>query len=132
MCCHTEMSCRSDTGHDTPPHHSIQTRGRPVVLSIDVERYTGIHNCPLQCLGLNAQLYDTDMVVVIMKLGRKCTVPTGSGVYVCKMQHDGSLRLAHGRPLEGLSLELSMKSLLIPPSLQVSKSLKTLSAYKIS
>ena len=37
----------SQTGHDTPPHHSIQTQGRPVaVLSIDVERHTGIHNYP--------------------------------------------------------------------------------------
>ena len=37
----------ADTGHDTPPRHSIQTRGRPVaVLSIDVERHTGIHSYP--------------------------------------------------------------------------------------
>ena len=35
------------TGHDTPPSHSIQTRGRPVVvLSIYVERHSGIHNYP--------------------------------------------------------------------------------------
>ena len=35
----------ADTGHDTQPYHSIQTQGRPiVVLSIDVERHTGIHN----------------------------------------------------------------------------------------
>ena len=34
----------ADTGHDTPPRHSIQTRGRLVaVLSIAVERHTGIH-----------------------------------------------------------------------------------------
>ena len=32
---------------DTPSRHSIQTKGRPVVvLSIDVERHTGIHNYP--------------------------------------------------------------------------------------
>ena len=37
----------ADTGHDTPPRHSIQTRGRSVaVLSIDGERYTGIHSYP--------------------------------------------------------------------------------------
>ena len=30
--------------HDTSPRHSIQTQGRPVVvLSIDVERHSGIH-----------------------------------------------------------------------------------------
>ena len=35
------------TGHDTQPSHSIQTRGRPVaVLSIDVERHTGMHSYP--------------------------------------------------------------------------------------
>ena len=28
-----------DTGHDTPPRHSIQTRGRPIaVLSIDFRK----------------------------------------------------------------------------------------------
>ena len=33
---------------DSPPCHSIQTQGRPVaVLSIDVERHTGIHNYPI-------------------------------------------------------------------------------------
>ena len=37
----------ADTGHDTPPRHSIQTQGRPVVvLSIIVERHNGIHNYP--------------------------------------------------------------------------------------
>ena len=36
-----------DTRHDIPTRHSIQTRGRPVsVLSIDVERHSGIHNYP--------------------------------------------------------------------------------------
>ena len=33
------------------PHcHTIQTQGWPVVLSIDVERHTGIHNFPFSCL----------------------------------------------------------------------------------
>ena len=36
----------ADTGHGTPPRHSIQTRGRHILLSIDVERYPGIHNYP--------------------------------------------------------------------------------------
>ena len=37
----------ADTGHDTPLRHSIQTQGRPVVvLSIYVERNTGIHIYP--------------------------------------------------------------------------------------
>ena len=73
--------------HNTPPRHSIQTQGRPVVvLQIDVERHTWIHNYPLRCLGsypieksfsdlphtaANAQLYDAVMVVVSQKLGRK-------------------------------------------------------------
>ena len=74
---------------DMTHRHSIQTQGRPVVvLSIDVERHTGIHNNPLLCLcaddreifvGLphtpvNAQLYDAVILVVSQKLGRKCTV----------------------------------------------------------
>ena len=51
MCCHTEIpSRRHRTWH--PNCHSIQTRGRHVdVLSIDVERHTGIHSYPFQCLG---------------------------------------------------------------------------------
>ena len=32
---------------DTPPSHTIQTQGQPVVLSIDVECHTGIHNNPI-------------------------------------------------------------------------------------
>ena len=63
------------------------------MLSIDVERHTGIHNYPRNCLGsdpiakcfpdvphttANAQLYDIGMVVVSQKLGRKCTVATTS------------------------------------------------------
>ena len=38
----------ADTGHDTPPHHIIQTPGQPaVMLSIDVERHTGIDSYQL-------------------------------------------------------------------------------------
>ena len=50
MCCHTGMSCcRHMTWH--PTCHSIQTRGRPVVvLSFDVECHTGIHDYPFYCL----------------------------------------------------------------------------------
>ena len=45
---------------DITPRHSIQTQGRLVVmLSIDVERHTGIHN----------YLFQSE------KLNRKCTVP---------------------------------------------------------
>ena len=37
MCCHTRVYHPSDTGHGTPPRHSIETRSRlVVVLSIDV------------------------------------------------------------------------------------------------
>ena len=47
QCAATQKCHAADTGHDTPPRHSIQTRGRPVaVLSIDVERHTGIHSYP--------------------------------------------------------------------------------------
>ena len=74
---HPTPSQYTDTGHDTQPRHSVQTQdmtphpvtvyrhrtwhptpsqytiyGRPVVvLSIDVERHTRIHNYPLYCLG---------------------------------------------------------------------------------
>ena len=81
---------RNGMPHDTQPRHSIQTRARPVaVLSIGVERYTGIHNYPILCLGrdptrksftdlphtpANVRLYDAGMVVISQKLGRKCTV----------------------------------------------------------
>ena len=39
------QECRAaDTGHDTPPRHSIQTQGQPVVvLSID-KLYFGLSN----------------------------------------------------------------------------------------
>ena len=42
--CATTQECHAaDIGHDTPPRHSIETRGRPVaVLFIDLERHTGI------------------------------------------------------------------------------------------
>ena len=47
QCAATQECHAADTGHDTPPCHSIQTRGGPVaVLSIDVERHTGIHSHP--------------------------------------------------------------------------------------
>ena len=47
QCAATQKCHAVDTGHDTPPRLSIQTRGRPVaVLSIDVERHTGIHSYP--------------------------------------------------------------------------------------
>ena len=47
QCAATQECHAADTGHDTPPHHSIQTQGRPVaVLSIDVERHTGRHRYP--------------------------------------------------------------------------------------
>ena len=39
------------TGHGTPSRHTVQTWGRPVVvLSIDVEHHTGIHNYLFICL----------------------------------------------------------------------------------
>ena len=45
QCAAAQKCYTADTGHDTPPHHSIQTQGQPVVaLTIDVERCTGIHN----------------------------------------------------------------------------------------
>ena len=72
-----------------PPRHSIQRHGQPgVVLFIEFECHTGIHNYP--DLGLdptgksfhdlphtpaNAQLYDAVMVVVSQKLSRKSTIP---------------------------------------------------------
>ena len=41
---------RNAMQHDTPPRHSVQTRGRSVtVLSIDVERHTGILSYPFKC-----------------------------------------------------------------------------------
>ena len=92
MCCHTELPWgRYRALH--PPRHSIQTRGRPVVvLSIDVERHTGIHNYNFNVLGKTRSgllprpsnhtskrsTYSADMVVVSQKLDRKWNVPTGS------------------------------------------------------
>ena len=91
QCAATQGCHAADTRHYTPPRHSIQTQGRPVVvLSIDVERHTGIHFNVLEQTPTRksfpnlphipaiAQLYDAVMVVVSQKLGRKCTVPTGS------------------------------------------------------
>ena len=47
QCAATQGCHAADTGHDTTPCHSIQTQGRLVVLlSIDVERHTGIYNYP--------------------------------------------------------------------------------------
>ena len=43
----TQKFHATDTVHDTTSHHSIHTQDQPVVvLSIDVERHTGIHNYP--------------------------------------------------------------------------------------
>ena len=48
---HSNPSQYTDTGLDTQTHHTIQTQGWPVVvLSIDVERHTVIHNYPFLCL----------------------------------------------------------------------------------
>ena len=45
------QECMPQT-HDMTPHHSIQTRGYPVaVLSIEMERHTGVHNYLFECLG---------------------------------------------------------------------------------
>ena len=90
-CDATEECHATDTGHDTPPRHRIQTQGRPVVvLSLDVERHTGIHNYPFNILGKTrsgnpSTTFHTHqrilnflmLVVVSQKLGRKCTVPIG-------------------------------------------------------
>ena len=47
QCADTQEFHAADTEHDTPTRHNIQTRDRPVaVLSIDVERHTGIHSYP--------------------------------------------------------------------------------------
>ena len=47
QCAATQECHATDTGHVIPPRHSIQSRGRPVaVLSIDVERHTGIYSYP--------------------------------------------------------------------------------------
>ena len=45
QCAATQECHAADTGHDTPPRHSMQTQGRPaVVLSIDVELHTVLGN----------------------------------------------------------------------------------------
>ena len=91
MCCHTGMPCRHRTWHLDPSNYKDIVI--VIVLSIDVERYTGIHIYPFWYLGsdtigksfsnllhtpANTQLYDVDMVVVTQKLGRKCTIITWS------------------------------------------------------
>ena len=99
--CVAKLEClAADTGHDTPPCHkySIQTQGRPVMLSTDVERHTGINNYPFLCLGSdstmksfpdlphttsNAQLYDAVLVVVSQELGRKCTTEPWTREFWC-------------------------------------------------
>ena len=95
----TAQECHAaDTGHDTPSRQSIKIQGRTVVvLSIGLERHTGIHNYPFYCLGsdpigksfhtpANAQLYDAVMVVDSQNLGRKYTYPPGldPGPLVCE------------------------------------------------
>ena len=63
--CHTTPSQYTDTGHATTHRHSIQTQDMPhypvtiyrhranlFVISIDVERNTGIHNYPFYVLVL--------------------------------------------------------------------------------
>ena len=45
QCAATQECHTADTGHDTAPRHSIQTRSRPVaVLSIDVEHQTPMYD----------------------------------------------------------------------------------------
>ena len=47
QCAATQECHAADTGHHTPPRHTIHTRGRPVaVLSIGVARHTGLHSYP--------------------------------------------------------------------------------------
>ena len=88
MCCHRGMPCRRHRiWHPTPSQYT------GTGLSIGVERHTGIHNYPFQCLWANligksfpdlphipanVQLNDAVMMVVSRKLGGKRTVPTGS------------------------------------------------------
>ena len=52
QCAATHDECHAaDTGHDTPPRHSIQTWGRPVTVLFNyVERHTEIHSYPFLCL----------------------------------------------------------------------------------
>ena len=88
---HRNAMPHTHTGHDTPPCHRIQTLGRPVVvLTIDVEHHTGIHNYHFNVLchtwsgnpstnlphtRANAQFNDAVKLEVSQKLSRKCTVP---------------------------------------------------------
>ena len=116
QCAATQECHAANTGHDTPSRHSIQTRGRPVVvLSIDVKRHIGIHNDPFQCLGSDpiekssldlphtpatAQPYDAVMVVVSRKLGRK--------------YHNYTNRVLNPRPVVFESMTLSACPQLLP------------------
>ena len=89
QCAATQECHAGDSGHDT--YHSIHTWGQPVVvLSIVVERHTGIHNYPMICLtrsGNPSLTFYTHqrmlnfmmllyMVVISQKPGRKCTMPS--------------------------------------------------------
>ena len=68
-----------DTGHDTPSRHSIQTQVQPVVvLCIDVERYTGVHNFHFNVVGLDHPHTSKRSNIWCwyagsQKFGRKCT-----------------------------------------------------------
>ena len=47
QCAATQECHAADIGHDTPPRYSTQTQGQSVVvLSIEMERQTGLHNYP--------------------------------------------------------------------------------------
>ena len=112
MCYHTWLPCRrhrtwhptppqyTDTGHDIPPRHSIQTqdmtshpatvyrhRVKPVIeLSIAVEYHTGSHNYLFasdptkkyipELLPMKQTFYFNAIVVAFKeKLRRECTTP---------------------------------------------------------
>ena len=84
ICCHTGMP-RSI-------HTQYTYMGQPVlVLYIDVERHTGIHNYPFQCLGSDPiwksspDLHHTPAVVVVVsqKLSRSVPYPPGLQPRTC-------------------------------------------------
>ena len=103
--CATHECHATDTGHVTPPRHSIQTRGRPiVVLFIDVKRHTGIHNYQFPCLGSDTtgKLYDDVMVVVSRKLAKKYRTN----------------RVLNPRTVECESITLSARPQLFPTSIR--------------
>ena len=79
----------TDTGHDTPPHHSWANLSLCYPLMWNVtQEYTTTHfnvfgktrseNPSLTTHTANAQLYDAVVVVVSQKLDRKCTMSSGS------------------------------------------------------